>query len=68
MGGVGLLLELVAMVLLAGVVGGSVAGLAARSSRPGSLSLRELVAGAILPRPRWLERRRASGTYVTVSS
>ena len=68
MAGVGLLLEMVGMVLLVGVVGGSVAALAARSSRPGSLSLREPVAGAIFPRPRWRERRRASGTYVTVSS
>lgn len=47
-----LLVELVMMILVIGAVGGSVAALAERSSRPGALSLRETIANIVGARPR----------------
>ena len=41
-----LLAELIVMVLVIGIVGGLVAALAERTSRPGSLTIREIVATA----------------------
>lgn len=47
-----LLAELILMVLVIGIVGGSVAALAERTSRPGSLTIREIVATAFTGRGR----------------
>ncbi len=47
-----LLGELVVMVLVIGIVGGLAAALAERTSRPGSLTIREVVATAFAARGR----------------
>lgn len=50
--GMALLIELVLMVLVIGVLGGLVAALAERTSRPGTVTIREIVATAFAGRGR----------------
>jgi len=47
-----LLVELLVLVLVTGVLGGLVAALADRGSRPGTMTMREMVATAFAARPR----------------